>query len=109
MPTRPVVLGALNDVTDALTPAEDVFAGRVGVQIVDTGSMNLTITWQGTIDGTNWSTILQAVNITDGVEAATTTAAGIYRLNATGLKAVRGKVTTYVGGSCTSYMSPAIG
>ena len=67
-------------------------------QLVDAGAWNGTITFQATLDGTNYVSVL-ATPSTSGTAAATTTAAGIFRINASGYLAVRAKVTTYAAGS----------
>lgn len=70
----------------------------VTFQLVDAGSWNGTITFQATLDNTNWVSIL-ATSVTAGTAAATTTAAGVFRINASGCLAVRAKITTYSAGS----------
>lgn len=59
-----------------------------------------TITFEGTIDGTNWIAI-QAENLNDGTEATTATADGLYRITVLGLGQVRARISTYSAGTIT--------
>ena len=89
-------LGA--DAATATVPLAEGDNSHVTFQLVDAGSWSGTITFQATLDGTNWVSIL-AVPVTTGTAAATTTAAGIFQIDASGCAAVRAKVTTYSAGS----------
>lgn len=82
--------GAVLDVTDASGGALSV----VGIQI--TGISGDTITFEVTIDGTNWVGIL-AKNVTTGAEAATATADGIYRITCLGMVQLRARLTRSAG------------
>ena len=59
-----------------------------------------TITFQATVDGSNWHNILPN-DITTGVSSATTTTTGLYRVDVTGLSIVRANITVYTSGSIT--------
>jgi len=61
-----------------------------------------TITFEATIDNTNWIAI-QATNLTTGAEATTATADGLYRIIVMGLRKVRARIST--GGSGTVYVT----
>jgi len=72
--------------------------GLVGVQL--TGTFSATVTFEGTIDGSNWVSLLARL-VTDGTTSATATAAGIYQVPAAGLAQVRARVSAYTSGSVT--------
>jgi hypothetical protein len=57
-----------------------------------------TITFEATIDGTNWLAVL-FTNLTSGTAATTATADGLYRATVTGLKQVRARLSTYSAGT----------
>lgn len=59
-----------------------------------------TITFEGTIDGTNWIAV-QCENLNSGASATTATADGIYRLVVGGVRQVRARVSTYSAGTIT--------
>lgn len=65
-----------------------------------TGTFVATVTWQGTVDGTNWSSVV-AVDLSSATSAAssTATAPGMFRIDTTGLTAVRPNVTAYTSGT----------
>ena len=70
--------------------------GGLSVQI--TGITSATITFEGTVDGTNWEA-LAAKNKTTGAVATTATANGIYELNVIGIRKFRARISTYVSGT----------
>lgn len=70
----------------------------VGVQVV--GITSATITWQASIDGTNWVGILAAPPST-GTGALTTTADGVFRVDVSGIAQFRANITTWVSGATT--------
>jgi len=70
----------------------------LGVQI--DGTFVATVTFEGTIDGTNYVAI-EAINVATGAKATTATAAGIYRLGVVGLVTVRARMTWTSGTSIT--------
>lgn len=63
-----------------------------------TGITTATITWEATIDGTNWVAI-QATNLNDGTEATTATANGLYRVVCLGLVKVRARISAWTSGT----------
>lgn len=65
-----------------------------------TGTFVGTVTFQATVDGTNWVSLLMT-NLTTGSTSATATAPGIFRATVAGLKAVRANVTAYTSGDIT--------
>lgn len=95
-----------NGQSRGVVQATDQYAGTVTYQL--TGTFTATIEWQGTIDGTNFVAI-QATNLNSGTAATTATAAGLYRIDATGLRLVRGTTTAYTSGTATLSAAAAIG
>lgn len=63
-----------------------------------TGITTATITFEATIDGTNWVAVL-ATNVTSGSAATTAAANGIYRLDCSGLAAVRARISAWTSGA----------
>lgn len=89
-------IGTVNDAaTVGLSEGDN---STVTFQLVDAGSWNGTFTFQATLDGTNWTSIL-ATPVATGTAATTTTSAGIFRIDASGCLAVRAKATTLNAGS----------
>ena len=64
------------------------------------GITTATITWEVTIDGTNWKGILVAP-VTTGTAALTATADGIFRVDVTGLAQVRARISAWTSGTIT--------
>lgn len=85
---------------DAMEVIEEQVGGLSVVGIQLTGTWSATVTFQASIDGTNYVSIL-AENVTTGAEAATTTANGIYRITCVGLRYIRLNVTAYTSGNVT--------
>lgn len=69
-----------------------------GIQV--TGINGDTITWEVSIDGTNWVGILVAP-VTTGTGALTTTANGIFVVDVAGLAFLRARISTYGSGTIT--------
>ena len=70
----------------------------IGLQV--TGITTATITWEGTIDGSNWVAVL-ATNFTSGSAATTTTADGVFYANIKGLDQFRSVVSGWSSGTIT--------
>jgi hypothetical protein len=68
----------------------------VGLQV--TGVSGETITWEATIDGTNWAGLL-VTPLSTGTAATTATANGLYKAEVSGLLKFRARIST--GGSGT--------
>lgn len=68
------------------------------LQIV--GITSATVTFEATIDGTNWVAV-QFTNQTTASAATTATADGLYRATVLGLRTVRARISTYVSGTIT--------
>lgn len=64
------------------------------------GITTATITWEATIDGTNWVAV-QATPLTTGTAATTATADGLFRVNVTGLVSFRARISAYTSGTIT--------
>lgn len=78
------------------------------VQLVDGGSWNGTITFEANLDLVpTWVAIL-AVPVTTGTGATTTTAAGLFRINASGCRQIRVRCSTYAAGSMNVTASVAV-
>lgn len=80
------------------TPVSDGPYYSATVQIV--GITTATVTWEGTVDGTNWVAV-RATNLNAGTDATTATADGIYRLTVLGFKQVRARISAYTSGTIT--------
>ena len=64
------------------------------------GTFSGTITFEGSLDGTNWVAV-RTENLNDGSIGTTATAAGLYRLGSAGLGTVRARISVYTSGSIT--------
>jgi hypothetical protein len=78
--------------------------GRTAAVIQLFGTFAGTITFEATANGGDWTTIFGQVINTVGAPAATSTAAGIFRFNTTGLYAIRARYSTYTSGVCQVFM-----
>ena len=84
--------GTAIETIDASSGAFTVLAMQV------TGITTATITFEATIDGTNWVAVT-AKNLNGGVEATTATADGIYTIMVAGLPKVRARVSAWTTGT----------
>lgn len=57
-----------------------------------TGQISATVNWEATVDGSNWIA-LPAANVATAASATTATANGVYRMDVTGLRSVRARVS----------------
>lgn len=64
------------------------------------GTFSGTVTFEGSVDGTNWI-VIQVTNLNDGNAGTTTTAAGVFRWSSTGLTVLRARVSAYTSGNIT--------
>lgn len=64
------------------------------------GITTATITWEATIDGSNWVAV-RAENLNSGTLATTATADGLYRLTVLGFAQVRARISAYTSGTIT--------
>jgi hypothetical protein len=63
-----------------------------------TGITTATITWEGTVDGTNYVGFLMAP-VTTGTLALTSTADNVYRGTVTGFVSVRARISAFTTGT----------
>ncbi len=84
--------------TDDVVKISTVDSGTVGAQLVDGGSFSGTITFEATIDGTNWVACkgTAAAGVT-GVSTAT--AAGLFQFPVAGYNQFRARFSTASAGS----------
>jgi len=71
-------------------------------------SATATVTFEGSVDGTNWDS-LQASDITDGSAASTATATGLFRSVVSGLHYVRARISSYSSGIVTVHAIATVG
>lgn len=75
--------------------------GQAAAVIALTGTFVGTVTFEGTIDGTNWFSVM-AVKLGDGSIATTATATGMYRIACAGITSIRARVSAWTSGSITA-------
>jgi hypothetical protein len=73
-----------------------------------TGTFSATITWEATINGTDWVAVL-GTNLSTGTQASTATAAGIYTFSIPRAEHFRARISAYSSGSVTVEASAAPG
>lgn len=85
--------------SDAVTNTNGVAAAPITVAdtfaeltVQAEGIVSATVNWEATIDGATWYGV-PATRLTTGASATTATADGLYRLDVTGLGAVRARVS----------------
>ena len=64
------------------------------------GTFVATVTFEGTLDGSNWIAF-RATNLNSGTAATTAAAAGLYTATIGGLTSVRAGISLYTSGSVT--------
>lgn len=72
--------------------------GAAALQV--SGTFVGTVTFEGTVDGSNWVSV-QVQNVADGTVSTTATAAGVFLANIAGLAQMRARVSTYTSGAIT--------
>lgn len=80
-----------------------VVSGYCYVVFQITGTFVGTVTFQSTIDGTNWIAT-RALNMNSGVTATTGTIEGLFQMGVAGLGIVRANVTAYTSGNITVWI-----
>jgi len=80
------------------TAIDTALLSHLSMQV--SGTFSATVTFEATVDGTNWVS-LQVSNVTNGAVSTTATAAGIFTCSVAGLAKVRARVSTWVSGSVT--------
>jgi len=73
-------------------------AGWQSVTLQVSGTFSATLAFEATADGTNWVSVM-AVNLADGTSATSTTAAGQFAINNSGLSQVRVRASAYASGT----------
>src|SRR2546426_10596591 len=98
-----LVLPVYADVTGTLTAATQEVGitvstsdGAVSIQI--TGTWSGIVTFEGTVDGTNWVSI-DAVPASSSTAVTTTTSNGVWRISASGLAKVRARMSSFTSGT----------
>ena len=86
----------------ALSVTSSADGGFVLATIQIEGITTATITFEGTIDGTNWVAI-QFTNLNSGSDATTATADGLYRATVAGLSQVRARISAWTSGTINVY------
>ncbi len=79
-------------------------AGRKHIVVQLSGTFTATVTWEGSVDGSNWIAVALAdLNSTTRARATTATAAGLYLLDdVAGLQQFRARISAYTSGNVTA-------
>lgn len=81
---------------ETMSPSDGAY-NNLTIQI--TGITTATVTFEGTIDGTNWVAV-RATNTYDGVSSVQVSADGIYRIAfLTGVPKIRARISAYTAGT----------
>lgn len=94
---REVLQNAVGEAVNGDTFAAEGLA-VVGLQVVISASA--TVTFEGSIDGSNWVAV-DAVNKNSGASGSTAAASGIYIINTSGLRYLRARISTFGSGTIT--------
>jgi hypothetical protein len=65
-----------------------------------TGTFSGTVTFEATLDGTNWIAV-QGINLNSGAATSSTTSAGLFRFDIRGLFQLRARISAYTSGNIT--------
>ena len=96
MAIQQVSFGAENDALEV--QASDAVTGMVGFQLTSHGA-TMTVTFEGTVNGTDWVTLLRREVGSDATPTGTTAAGnGVFVVDAAGLLKVRARASTVSGG-----------
>lgn len=87
-----------NGAAITLTDPDNGALGTLTMQV--SGTFVGTVTFEGTVDGSNWIALL-CTNVNAGTTATTATAVGIFRVDCSGLAQVRARVSAYTSGAIT--------
>lgn len=99
MSMSPSMLLNLQDEAVAVGNGSSVLVYGASVAVVQvTGITTATITWEGTVDETNWVSLV-AKNVASGAEASTATADGIYAVPVTGIVLLRARISAWTSGT----------
>jgi hypothetical protein len=95
-----------NGGTVSLGDGSQSLASQIAVQL--TGTFTATVQFEGTVDGTNYVAMLASpVGSTTG--ATTAAAAGLWRLDTSGLTGARLNCTAYTSGTVVVTARPVLG
>lgn len=95
----PSYLLNLQDDAVAIGDGTSINVLHASVAVVQvTGITTATITWEGTVDETNWVSLI-GKNVATGTEATTATADGIYSIPVTGMSLLRAPISAYTTGT----------
>lgn len=83
---------------EALTIGGGLGAGRV-IAFQLAGTFDATVTFEATVDGTNYVAIGAFPVSESGTASTTATTAGIYRVRSSGVASVRARCSTYASGT----------
>lgn len=86
---------------ETLTVGDKKDGGYAYVCFQVTGTFTATVTFEGTVDGTNWVALEVASLGVSATVGSTATEAGIFRALVKGLYQVRARVSAYTNGSVT--------
>lgn len=75
--------------------------GQASAVIAITGTFSATVTFEGTLDGTNWFSVY-ATKIGDGGVASTASTTGLYRIACASITSIRARVSTWASGALTA-------
>lgn len=87
-----------NGTAISTTDAANGAATTLTMQVA--GITTATITFEATIDGSNWIAVA-CTNLNDGTASTQATANGLYRLTCLGLVSVRARISAYTTGTIT--------
>lgn len=65
-----------------------------------TGTFSATITFEATLDGTNWVAV-EATSLNDGSKSTTATSTGLFVVPTPGVETLRARISAYTSGSVT--------
>lgn len=92
--------------TACATFALDSATGSLSLSV--SGTWTGTLTFEGTNNGTNWTSVV-AVNLATGAQATTTTASGLFSITNAGVIAVRARATAAMTGTAVLTATRGIG
>ncbi len=108
MAVRALTVETMDTVEDTagVAQASDAFAGMVVYQLY--GTWGGTVTFEGTLNNSDWDSI-RAEPLDTGTLATTTTSSGLYRVDASGLLKTRVRFSTDTSGTVSVMTTWVIG
>ncbi len=105
--------GALTATNSACTATAcvqmPVIAAANGVGIQITGTFVGTITFEVSVDGTNWVAAAAAVTVATEARVTTATAPGLWQINVAGYTGMRARCTAFTSGTITVTLNRSAG